>query len=127
MEEKTNYQLSTSVSEEIIEIVITGEVTKNTFNRLHAEVITIVKEKNAKAFLLDIRLLKRPPDEISAAYFRVRNRPLDVKRLPSAIVVDPSENAAYQSFYETTAANVGHSIKFFTDIEAARAWLKSRL
>jgi hypothetical protein len=126
MEEKTNYQISTSVNEGILEIVITGELTKDTFDRTHAEVISIVRAKNPKALLFDIRLLKRPPDQLAGAYFRVRGRPPDVRRLPSAIV-DPSANADYRSFYETTAANVGHPIKFFTDIEDARAWLKSRI
>ncbi len=125
MEEKTNYQLSTSVSEEILEIVITGEVTRNTIDELHTEVITIIKGKNAKAVLCDISALKGRYDVYGEAFFRVRSIPQDVKELPSA-VVDLSKNTAYQSFYETTAANVGQSMKWFTDIEAARAWLKSR-
>ena len=126
MEEKTKYQLSTSVSEGIVEIVITGEVTKNTIDRLHAEVITILSAKNAKAVLCDVRVLKAFPEQLASAFFRARSIPADVKILPSA-VVDLLANEGYKSFYETTAANVGHSMKFFTDIEAARAWLKSRL
>ena len=60
------------------------------------------------------------------AYFRARSIPSDVKILPAA-VVDRSENWDYKSFYETTATNAGQSMKWFTDIESARAWLKSRL
>ena len=41
-------------------------------------------------------------------------------------LVDLKENEDWESFNETTAANVGVSIKWFTDIDAARAWLKSR-
>lgn len=51
MEEKRNYRLSTSVSEGIVEIVITGEVTKNTIDRLHAEVIKIIREKSQSCAL----------------------------------------------------------------------------
>lgn len=126
MEEKTNYQLSSSVNEGILEIVGTGEVTKNTIDRLSAEIIKIVKAKNAKAVLCDVRALKGP-DDLAAAYFRVRRIPQGVKGLPYACVVDSPKNMVYQSFYETTSANVGHLVKFFTDIEASRAWLKSRL
>lgn len=125
MEEKTDYQISTSVNEGIIEIVITGELTKNTINRLHAEVIAIIRENNAKAVLCDVRSANGP-HEIIEAYFRVRSIPQDVKILPSA-VVDRPENLDYQSFYETTAANIGQSMKWFTDMESARAWLKNRL
>ncbi len=124
MEENTNYKLSTSVNEGIVEIVITGELTKDTLDRLHAEVITIVRENNAKAVLCDVRSAKGP-NEIVEAYFRARSIPQDVKILPSA-VVDRSANWDYKSFYETTSANAGHSMKWFTDIESARAWLKSR-
>jgi hypothetical protein len=126
MEKKTNYQLSTSVNEGILEIVIAGEVTESTVNRLHTDVITIIQEKKPRALLIDISALKGCYEDFVAAYFRVRSIPPDVQKLPSA-VVDLSKNVAFQSFYETTAANVGQSVKWFTDIETARAWLKSRL
>jgi hypothetical protein len=45
MGKKINYQLSTSINEGIFELVITGEVTKDTLDQLHAEVITILKGK----------------------------------------------------------------------------------
>ncbi len=125
MEENTNYKLSTSVNEGIVEIVITGELTKNTVDRIHAEVITIIRESNAKAVLCDVSSAKGP-HEIVEAYFRARSIPQDIKILPSA-VVDRSENWDYKSFYETTAANAGQLMKWFTDIEAARTWLKSML
>ena len=125
MEEKTNYQFSTSVNEGIVEIVITGEVTNNTMDRLQTDVITIVRGKNVKAVLCDVRAVKGPKER-GAAYFRTRGIPTDVIILPYA-VVDLSENRDFQLFYETTAANAGQSMKYFTDIEAARAWLKSRL
>ena len=125
MEEKTHFQLSASVNGGIVEIVITGEISKDDLDALQAEVIAILREKNAKSSLCDVRDLKGPHD-ITGAYYRVRSIPADVKILPSA-VVDLSGNRDFQSFYETTAANVGQSIRFFSDIEAARAWLRNRL
>jgi hypothetical protein len=124
--EKTNYQLSISVNEEIVEIIFTGEVTEDTIDRLHTEVIRGIKGTEAKAVLSDVRALKGHDDAFAAAYFRARSVPPDIRRLPSA-VVDLSVDVTYQSFYETTSANVGHLIKWFTDIETARAWLKSML
>lgn len=125
MEAKTDYQLSTSVNEGIVEIVVTGEITRNRIDRLHNEVITIVKGKGARAVLCDVHALKGPPDNLAEVYFRARSIPPDVRTLPSAVVL-LSEDKAYQSFYETTSANAGHAIKFFTDVNAARTWLSSK-
>lgn len=125
MEEDTSFQLSTSEHDGIVEIILSGEVTKDTLDRLRAEVITILREKNAKAVLYDVCSLKGP-NVIADAYVRARSVPADTKRLPSALVTQ-SKNRSYQSFYETTAANAGQTMRFFTDIETARAWLSGKL
>jgi hypothetical protein len=125
MEEKINYLISTSVNEGIIEMVMTGEVTNNTFDRLRADVVTIIREKKAEALLCDIRALKGPND-ISVIYHRSRSIPADVRVIPAAMV-KPLDNSSFQSFHETTAYNAGQLIKYFTDIEPARAWLKGLL
>ena len=125
MEEKTNYQLSYSVNEGILEVVITGEVTSKIIDRMQVEVSKNMKAKNAKALLCDVSAVKGT-DRFAEAYYRQRRLPLELIKLPSAIV-DRPENRDYHEFYETTSANIGHSVKFFYDIEDARAWLKCRL
>ncbi|MHB8138437.1 MAG: hypothetical protein ACYDGO_08640 [Smithellaceae bacterium] len=125
MEENTDYQLSTSVNDGIVEVIIIGELTDKTLDKLRTEVITILRGKYAKAVLCDVRALKGP-NEITTAYFRARSIPQDVKILPCA-VVELKASPDYKSFYEITSANAGQTMKYFTDIEAARAWLKSRL
>ena len=40
--------------------------------------------------------------------------------------VDISENAEFQNFYETVAHNAGVKMKWFTDIDIARDWLKRK-
>ncbi len=45
--------------------------------------------------------------------------------IPIAIV-DKSVDFNYQSFFEATADNVGMTMKWFTDIESGRAWLKNK-
>ncbi|MFC1885174.1 STAS/SEC14 domain-containing protein [Thermodesulfobacteriota bacterium] len=126
MEDKTNYKISTSVNEGITEITITGEVAKDAIDQLHDEVVTMLKGKDTKALLVDIREVKAHRDDFSAAFFRTRSLPQDIIRLPAA-VVQPSQDKDYISFYETTAANVGQSVKWFADIESARTWLKSKI
>ena len=124
MEENSRHQLLTRMNDGTLEIVITGQLTKKGIDELHAEVIAIIKEKKPQSLMADIRSAKGPKD-VTDAYFRARSIPSDVKILPAAIV-GQTEDEEYSSFYEATAANVGQSMKFFTDIETARAWLKSK-
>jgi hypothetical protein len=44
----------------------------------------------------------------------------------NSAIVDLPENADYQSFQEKTSINAGLSYKWFTDIDAARTWLKNK-
>ncbi len=125
MEEQINFQLLVSLNEEIIEIIIKGEVTKQQIDRLHTDVISVIKKNKAKAVICDISALKGRFDEFAAAYFRSRSIPREVVILPSA-VVDSSADTTFSSFYETTALNVGQKLKWFKDIEKARSWLKSQ-
>jgi hypothetical protein len=126
MEEKTNYHITTSMNEGIVEIVFTGKITEYTIKMLHNEVIRTIQDKNAKAVLSDVRALKGHNDAFAAAYFRARNIPEDIQKLPAA-VVDLPGNEDFKSFYEITSANAGQRVKWFTDIESARTWLKSLL
>ena len=123
MENGTDYQLSTSVNEGILEIVITGEVTEDAVKKLQNEVFVIVKSINSRFLIVDVRALKGRFG-FTEAYYPVRSYSPDTARVNTAIV-DIEENAAYESFHENTAKNVGRSLKWFTDIDAARAWLKS--
>ena len=125
MDENNTYGLSSSMREGILEIVMTGELTNKTINSLHDEVINIIKEKKANAVLCDVRSITGP-QEFAEAYFRARSLPTDVQMLPSAIV-EKSVNRDFKAFYETTSANAGHMIKWFTDVNSARAWLKSKI
>jgi hypothetical protein len=125
MEKNPDYQLSKTVEDGIVEIVFTGEVAASTVETLVNEVLAIRKANNAKALLVDCRKLKGRFG-VSEAYYRVRSYPLDVPGRHTA-VVDIEENAVFQSFYEAKACDAGLSLKWFTDIDAARAWLKYKL
>jgi hypothetical protein len=126
MEPGYNYQISASVNEGILEIIFTGEITGYDVNKLHNDVIMIIKEEKPRGVLNDLRALKGRYENFADAYFRTRDIPRNTIRIPSA-VVDTPKDTEYQSFYETTAANAGILIKWFNDIEEARAWLKSQI
>jgi len=120
-EKNKDYQLSAAVQDGILEIVMKGEVTNHNLESLRADVIVLMRNHHVRAVLVDVYAMKGRSD-IATAYFRVRSIPLDIKKIPVAIV-EASGNEEFQSFYETTAANTGATAKFFTDINAARAWL----
>lgn len=123
MKQKAGYQISATVSEGILELVITGEVTEDMVQKLTDEVFAIIREKNTATLLVDVRSLKGRFG-LGETYFRVRNYPPDRPRTITA-VVDIQEHAAYESFHEIAATNAGLNMKWFTDINDARAWLKS--
>ena len=126
MEEKPDYQFSITVSGEILEIIITGNVTRAAIDQLNSDLFIALNEEKFEALLFDVGAAKSQGDSLAAVYFRVRNLPENILKVPSAIVYS-KEDKSYISFYETTATNVGVSVKWFTDIEAARTWLKSKL
>ena len=125
MEENTTYQLSTSVDGKIVEVVVTGELTKTTLDRLRIEVVTLLRETKAEAMLWDSRAVKGP-NEIVDAYYRARSVPVDVKNVSCAIV-ELTENRDYQSFYEVTAGNAGLSCFCAMSIVRCNYWFSIRL
>jgi len=124
MEKKQKYNISTSVNKDILEIIITGEITADSIEKLQNEVIAIAKLINPQNVLVDVSALKGRFG-FTEAYFRVRDYPADLPRVNIACV-DLAENAEYESFHENTSVNAGLSFKWFSDIDAARAWLKSK-
>ncbi|KUG24653.1 hypothetical protein ASZ90_005527 [hydrocarbon metagenome] len=125
MGDKPEYKISVFEKEGVLEIVLTGEATQNNVEKIQEEVISIIISSKASGLLVDVRGIKGRLG-YTEAYFRVRNYPSDVPKLPVAIV-DLAENADYESFHETTAMNAGLTYKWFTDIDEARAWLKNKL
>jgi hypothetical protein len=123
MKKKPTYNLSTSLNDDIVEIVITGELEKKDLQKFVNEISAILKSMNANKFLADIRELKGRYSYVEA-YSYVRNYPPHF-RIKTA-VVDIPENADFEDFHETTANNAGLPLKWFTDIDKARAWLKGK-
>lgn len=125
MGKKDKYQLTSSVNEGIVEIIITGELSAEDIDNIRSKVIEIIRESDARGILTDVRAATGPHNIIDA-YYRVRTFPPDIRTVPYAII-DTLEDQEYMLFFETTAANAGWRIKWFTDVESARIWLKSIL
>jgi hypothetical protein len=124
MEKKVEYQISASVNEGLLEIVLTGEVEESAVKNLANELINIIKGNGIENVLMDVRAFKGRFG-VTKAFNSVRTYPPYRLRVNSAMV-DLPENADYQSFQEETSINADLSYKWFTDIDAARTWLKSK-
>lgn len=124
MNERAKYQILVSVNDEILEIVPTGEVIERTIRTLANELIDIIKTNGYENALIDIRAIKGRFSNSEFDY-RIRNYTLDKPQRHIAIV-DLLANTDYQPFHETTTINTNRSFRWFTDIDAARAWLKSK-
>jgi hypothetical protein len=125
MKKKAEYQMTSSVNEGILEIIITGKVTSDDTEKIMNKIIAVRKSINTKHELIDIRTLKGRLG-ISETYDFVRKLPSDRLTMNIAFV-DIVEYAEYNLFYQATILNAGLSWKWFIDIDAARAWLKSKL
>jgi hypothetical protein len=123
MEEKKEYQLVASVNEGILEIIITGTIPMNVDKQLD-EIKAIAKTMNVGLLLVDVRSEKGRIG-FGESYFRVRESSANMPSMKIAIV-DLEENAGLQSFQEISAKNAGLPLKWFTDIEVARTWLKGK-
>ena len=125
MKKKAEYQMTSSVNEGILEIILTGKVTNEDTENIIKKIITVRKSINTKCELIDVRTLKGRLG-ISETYDVLRKLPADSLTMNVAFV-DIVECVEYNLFYQATVLNLGLSWKWFIDIDAARAWLKSKL
>jgi len=120
MENQPAYQISSSVNDGILEIVVTGEITASTYENVTNEVNAIITSNDAKKAIADFRAVEKriEPSEMYR-YFRSYSSILfDIK----FAIVDLPENV----HYKTSAINAGlSSLMWFTDVNDARKWIKS--
>ena len=119
MEKKEKYQVSSSINDGILEIVVTGEITASTYENVTNEVNAIIKSNNAKKAIADFRAVEGRI-EPSELYRYSRNYHSVLFDIQFAIV-DLLENIQYR----TEAINAGlTSLMWFADIDDARKWIK---
>ena len=124
MEKKAEYQLTTSVNEGMFEIIMTGKVSASSIEKLHNEVTAVIKANGIENLLVDVSAAEGRFRIAETYLYVIRSFP-DRPEVNNA-VVDIPDNANFLSFYDDTAINDGLSVKGFTDIDAARDWLKSK-
>lgn len=126
MEKKTNFQFSTSVNEGILEVVMTGKLATADVEGLQIKLTDIIIETGAKALLIDSREVDGRGISLPEIFDAARRQIADIPKATTA-VVDWPEHVDKLSFLETTAFNAGWSVKWFADLDDARAWLKNKL
>lgn len=123
MQEKSTYNLTTFINEEIVKIIITGEVTKDNVKELANEVYAIVKLTNAKKLLCDIREIKGRLG-YTDIYFFATDVPSFFYNI-NTVFVDLPKNAKLQSFRQYVTRLNGIPAKWCTDTDDAISWLQS--
>ena len=58
MKKQAEYQMTSSVNDGILEIIITGKVTSDDTEKIMKKIIAVRKSINAKCELIDVRTLK---------------------------------------------------------------------
>lgn len=119
MENRAEYQISSSVNEGILEISITGNAIGSVFENMSNEVDVIIKANNSKKVIIDARALKGRLDE-TEIYRYVRNHHSVIYEIEAAMVDIPENDS-----YKNAIINAGLRFEWFYDIDAARAWLRT--
>jgi len=119
MENKQTYNISTSENEGILEIALSGEITRYGLLDLQKEINSLRKIRGNK-IILDIRLLNgRSIDD----FYHLRRPENDIGK---TAILDLSENEYVKSCCEDLAKNTFLKMKWFSNIDDAKAWLKSK-
>ncbi|MBN1471280.1 MAG: hypothetical protein JW925_05835, partial [Syntrophaceae bacterium] len=121
MKNKSTYTISSSLNEDILEIIYIGKLTNGLHDKIVSDTGSIIRENNVYKVLIDISALNGRLG-ITDTYQRVRNFPPRVYKMRFAVVNKNGQDEIEQ-FQETTASNAGIQVKWFTNPDAARAWL----
>jgi hypothetical protein len=121
---KAEYQVSVSENKGIFEIIITGDVEDGAAEKVTDVVTWIIKANGVKNVLMDVRALNGRFG-IAETFSIIRSLPSN-RQIINTAVLDLARNESNGSIHEATALNAGLSFKWFADIYAARAWLKSK-
>ncbi len=120
MEKNADYQVSSSVNDGILEIVVTGNAIGIATNeKMLNEFDAILKANNANKAMIDVRALGGRLEETEIYRF-VRTFSSVIFEIQVAIV-DRPEKASFS----TAVKNAGLLFTWFTDIDIARKWIKS--
>lgn len=123
MEGGSSYHISTRMNGEILEVVSAGEVPHDSLETFTAKVQDIVRLAKADKMLSDVRALKMPR-VCADAFSRIQRYPSFFCN--TTAIVDHPLHEDFQLFQEAAASIFGIEVKYFTDADAAMAWLKCK-
>ena len=116
---KKNYQVSVSFNDEILEITVKGEMSKETYENVTKEINAAVKASKATKAIVDFRAVDKRIDP-SDIYRYVRIYDSVLFEIKYA-VVDLPQNVQYRD----AAIEAGlTTMMWFNDTDAARTWMK---
>lgn len=118
MEKKESYKISKSMNEGVLEISVSGKVTEHHIPGLQEE-FNSHRAAGCYKLLIDIRSIDESVDE--NVLYQIK-RPK--RTIGKTAVVDRSEHEQYKPFWEKLTGYSPMEMKWFSDIEAARDWLK---
>jgi hypothetical protein len=117
MEYYTTYQISTSVNDGILEVVLKGTAKGNEFERMMNELDSLLAENFAKEVIIDIRTFEEHI-ESTTIYHYARKQKFFITGVKTA-VVDRQEKTSFA----IALKNAGVPVERFIDIELARKWI----
>ena len=122
MTDKT-YQIDSLWDKDILIIVMTGKCSAENANEIARRVAEILDEYKPSRVLCDTtKLVGRL--SVTETYYHVREYKPSKHRPEKFAVLDNQENKSYTTFHETTAANIGLRLTYFSDRNKAMEWLK---
>jgi hypothetical protein len=119
METKTTYQVLTSENDGILEVIITGKVTGSDVKKLQQEMQKF-RDTFGDKLLVNLQAVNDGLGYGETLYY-VR-RP--ARPTGKVAIVDLPAHEKYKQFFETAVPNTEMKVKWFTDIDQARAWLR---
>jgi hypothetical protein len=118
MKETQEFQISISSNDGILEIIAVGKLTGRNVSAFQKE-INAIRAGRGDRILLDVRLLT---ERNADTFYNVR-RPENASG--KTAVLDLPENKYVEPLLERVARYTPMQLKWFSDIDAAKAWLKS--
>ena len=118
------YEIISSVRDGVLEVTLLGELAESNVQKMQSDFSSIIKANCVQYMLVDIRDLDGR-FMVESAYRHIERTLPDQPNVNIAIVDFP-DNLDFTSHFEKSARQSGQSLKCFTDMDAARAWLKSK-
>lgn len=114
-------QISSSVNDGILEIVVTGDLADENLEEALNEGNAVVKASKATKAIVDFRACNTRINHLDL-YRYTRNYNYAIFEIQYAVVSLPQ-----RAHYRDAAKNAGlKSLMWFTDMDEARAWLNSK-